>query len=121
MKTGLTKVQLSNWFINVRRRKIFSSYYDLAKRRREIYKSQASSSSSSSSELSLASSDSSTTLSLSPSSSSDCLDKYMCEKATNAPVVPITRRKKLIDRLRDLRKTIQLDIEEGRIERGVYL
>ena len=116
MKTGLTKVQLSNWFINVRRRKIFSSYYDLAKRRREIYKSQASSS-----ELSLVSSDSSTTLSLSPSSSSDCLDKYMCEKATNAPVVPITRRKKLIDRLRDLRKTIQLDIEEGRIERGVYL
>ncbi|GMM42709.1 Cup9 protein [Hanseniaspora uvarum] len=28
-KTNLSSVQLSNWFINVRRRKLFSQYYDL--------------------------------------------------------------------------------------------
>ncbi|CCK72903.1 Cup9p KNAG_0M00500 [Huiozyma naganishii CBS 8797] len=30
IKTGLSKIQLSNWFINVRRRKVFSDYYSLA-------------------------------------------------------------------------------------------
>lgn len=72
--TGLTKIQLSNWFINVRRRKIFSDYYEL------INKGNGSS-----------------------GSDSNCSDDDIEVNNKNINL-PITRRKKLSDRLEELKK-----------------
>lgn len=84
IKTGLTKIQLSNWFINVRRRKIFSDYYNLAKRSEEGGRERG--------------------------------QEREREHANASPYhreagrepasaeIPLTRRKKLIDRLRELKK-----------------
>lgn len=66
IKTGLTKIQLSNWFINQRRRKIFSSYYSMAK-------------------------------SISEEKGGDDLP---CGEVK----VPLTKRKKLIDRIDELKQ-----------------
>ncbi|CAB4255120.1 similar to Saccharomyces cerevisiae YGL096W TOS8 Homeodomain- containing protein and putative transcription factor found associated with chromatin [Maudiozyma barnettii] len=78
IKTGLTKIQLSNWFINVRRRKIFNDYYNLAKRQNDG----------------------------SPSFHND----YVQDSGENMSTeVPLTRRKKLIDRLRELKKLTKED------------
>ncbi|SCW00505.1 LAFE_0C05666g1_1 [Lachancea fermentati] len=73
IKTGLSKVQLSNWFINVRRRKIFSDYYQLSR-------------------------------SVRPAEAEDGSDPEL-EKRFAA--IPLTRRKKLIDRLEELKKLSQ--------------
>lgn len=75
IKTGLTKIQLSNWFINVRRRKIFNDYYNLAKRQQN------------------------------DDAASSIHNDYVRDNG-DAPSteVPLTRRKKLIDRLRELKK-----------------
>lgn len=73
IKTGLTKVQLSNWFINVRRRKVFSDYYTLIKNE----------------------------------NSSSTNDKKVLKKNNNInddKSFSLTRRKKLSDRLQELKK-----------------
>ncbi|CCE61931.1 hypothetical protein TPHA_0B02580 [Tetrapisispora phaffii CBS 4417] len=72
--TGLSKIQLSNWFINVRRRKIFNDYYNL------INKHNGADSASSSSD----------------------------EESSQNLTLPVTRRKKLSDRLEELKKLNEL-------------
>ena len=75
IKTGLTKIQLSNWFINVRRRKIFNDYYNLAKRQQN------------------------------DDAALSIHNDYVRDNGdTPSTEVPLTRRKKLIDRLRELKK-----------------
>lgn len=83
IRTGLTKIQLSNWFINVRRRKIFCGYYEMAHRRSET--------------------------------------RWVTEEAVRAATrgseedelarrfaqAPLMRRKKLIDRLEELKRATQ--------------
>ncbi|SCU96737.1 LAMI_0F07558g1_1 [Lachancea mirantina] len=70
IQTGLTKVQLSNWFINVRRRKVFSDYYQLSR-------------------------------SVRPGTAEDGSDADLERRFAGAP---LTRRKKLMDRLEELKK-----------------
>lgn len=80
IKTGLTKIQLSNWFINVRRRKIFSDYYNLAKQQNGVTNATSQSQS---------------------TFHNDCVNDGNEQNSTE---VPFTRRKKLIDRLKELKK-----------------
>lgn len=76
LKTGLNPVQLSNWFINVRRRKIFQDYYKLSKN----IPSQCS------------------------DAPEDGSDPQLEKRFAGAP---LTRRKKLIDRLEELKSISQ--------------
>ncbi|QLL32869.1 hypothetical protein HG536_0D03910 [Torulaspora globosa] len=85
IKTGLTKIQLSNWFINVRRRKIFCDYYELANRNRN------------SSESTERVTEDAVRAATSSSNEEDELAKRFAQ-------APLTRRKKLIDRLEELKK-----------------
>lgn len=80
IQTGLTKIQLSNWFINQRRRKIFNRYYDMAKNAK--------------------SDGGKNHLMNSPSNSNFIND-------TGKYKVPATRRKKLLDRLNELKKVTE--------------
>lgn len=85
IKTGLTKIQLSNWFINVRRRKIFCDYYELANRNRNA------------TECTEQVTEEAVRAVTSSSTEEDELAKRFAQ-------VPLTRRKKLIDRLEELKK-----------------
>lgn len=85
IKTGLTKIQLSNWFINVRRRKIFCDYYELANRNRT------------SSECT----EQVTEEAVRAVTSSSTEEEELAKRFAQAP---LTRRKKLIDRLEELKK-----------------
>lgn len=85
IKTGLTKIQLSNWFINVRRRKIFCDYYELANRNRN------------SNESTERVTEDAVRAATSSSNEEDELAKRFAQ-------APLTRRKKLIDRLEELKK-----------------
>ncbi|SCU81140.1 LAFA_0C02938g1_1 [Lachancea sp. 'fantastica'] len=111
LKTGLSKVQLSNWFINVRRRKVFSDYYLMSR----------SSSSSETDASSIANTGSTTTTSKAfpttttttvaatlaapvPKEAGSSLPSEVTDKRVNAAIPPLTRRKKLIDRLEELKR-----------------
>ncbi|AMD21322.1 HER043Wp [Eremothecium sinecaudum] len=72
-QTGLNPVQLSNWFINVRRRKIFQNYYELSK---NYSRNESGNRDEQSSDL---------------------------EFDRQLRVGPLTKRKKLIDRLEELK------------------
>ncbi|CAR30245.1 Cup9p [Lachancea thermotolerans CBS 6340] len=95
VQTGLSKVQLSNWFINVRRRKVFSDYYQMSRARRAG----------------------------APDEATDAVGAAGAPTATDADLelrfqaAPLTRRKKLIDRLDELKKASQ---DSARQCRGPY-
>ncbi|GAV56394.1 hypothetical protein ZYGR_0BB01710 [Zygosaccharomyces rouxii] len=86
IKTGLTKIQLSNWFINVRRRKIFCDYYEMAHRRSE--KSQ-------------------TAIVTEEAVREATRGSEEDELAKRFAQAPLMRRKKLIDRLEELKRATQ--------------
>lgn len=85
-KTGLNHVQLSNWFINVRRRKIFNEYYKLNQ--------------SVNTDKSMKNSD------MLPSNYNDDQndDGSDPQLEMRFRTIPLTRRKKLIDRLEELKR-----------------
>lgn len=85
IKTGLTKIQLSNWFINVRRRKIFCDYYELANKSRNSNEST----------------EQVTEDAMRAATSSSNEEDELAKRFAQAP---LTRRKKLIDRLEELKK-----------------
>lgn len=86
IKTGLTKIQLSNWFINVRRRKIFCDYYEMAHRRSE--KPEA-------------------TIVTEEAVREATEGSEEDELAKGFVQAPLMRRKKLIDRLEELKRATQ--------------
>lgn len=106
IKTGLTKIQLSNWFINVRRRKIFSDYYTLVNsipsdNANNTPMEQAQNASMYHNTLSAANN---TTY----DATSNCSTDY--ELSKRFAHAPVTRRKKLIDRLEELKKLSNPDM-----------
>lgn len=106
IKTGLTKIQLSNWFINVRRRKIFSDYYTLVNsipsdNTNNTPMEQAQNASVYHNTLSAANN---TTY----DATSNCSTDY--ELSKRFAHAPVTRRKKLIDRLEELKKLSNPDM-----------
>ncbi|KAH7591119.1 hypothetical protein J7297_00483 [Nakaseomyces glabratus] len=99
IKTGLTKIQLSNWFINVRRRKIFNDYYALTSNLPpELLQSMSSQNTP----------PTPTTTTHTPPVQDDGNPPVtiMSEDEFSKRFVqaPLTRRKKLIDRLEELKK-----------------
>lgn len=86
IKTGLTKIQLSNWFINVRRRKIFCDYYEMANRNRDSGNENT---------------ERVTAEAVRAVTSSSNEEEELAKRFAQAP---LTRRKKLIDRLEELKK-----------------
>ncbi|CAI4052978.1 Cup9p SKDI_16G1000 [Saccharomyces kudriavzevii IFO 1802] len=106
IKTGLTKIQLSNWFINVRRRKIFSDYYTLVNsfpndNANNTPMEQAQNASVYHNTLTAANN---TTY----DATSTCSTDY--ELSKRFAHAPVTRRKKLIDRLEELKKLSNPDM-----------
>ena len=106
IKTGLTKIQLSNWFINVRRRKIFSDYYTLVnsipnENGNNTPMERVRNVSAYHNTLSAANN---TTY----DATSTCSTDY--ELSKRFAHAPVTRRKKLIDRLEELKKLSNPDM-----------
>ncbi|CAI4054216.1 hypothetical protein SUVZ_16G1100 [Saccharomyces uvarum] len=106
IKTGLTKIQLSNWFINVRRRKIFSDYYTL------VNSIPSDNTNNTSMEQARNASVYHNTLSAANNTTydvtSNCSTDY--ELSKRFAHTPVTRRKKLIDRLEELKKLSNPDM-----------
>lgn len=106
IKTGLTKIQLSNWFINVRRRKIFSDYYTLVNsipndnvNNTTVERVQ---------NVSAYHNTLSATNNTMYDATSTCSTDY--ELSKRFAHAPVTRRKKLIDRLEELKKLSNPDM-----------
>ncbi|EJS41392.1 cup9p [Saccharomyces arboricola H-6] len=102
IKTGLTKIQLSNWFINVRRRKIFSDYYTLVN-----LIPNDNTNNSTMEQAQHASAYHNTMSSANTTYDATLTDYEISKRFAHAPV---TRRKKLIDRLEELKKLSDPDM-----------
>ncbi|KAH3903413.1 uncharacterized protein SCODWIG_01872 [Saccharomycodes ludwigii] len=108
-ETGLNSVQLSNWFINVRRRKVFQEYYNITKQRNPRGNANGSvrdidlaynpngNSTSDVNDNNINTGNNHALLNPEDQLDPDYIDKTF----SNAP---LTRRKKLIDRLQELKK-----------------
>lgn len=106
IKTGLTKIQLSNWFINVRRRKIFSDYYTLVN---SIPNDNANNTPVERVQnVSAYHNTLSATNNTMYDATSTCSTDY--ELSKRFAHAPVTRRKKLIDRLEELKKLSNPDM-----------
>ncbi|CCC71423.1 hypothetical protein NCAS_0H01130 [Naumovozyma castellii] len=113
IKTGLTKVQLSNWFINVRRRKIFHDYYAMAENNltysgsKNNANNSANVSNSTTDEMDEMEEDDDdrvTKMNMSNHHPNFNEDENGDDLERRFAHAPITRRKKLIDRLEELKK-----------------
>ncbi|SCU84151.1 LAME_0C08460g1_1 [Lachancea meyersii CBS 8951] len=96
-KTGLSKVQLSNWFINVRRRKVFSDYYLMSR-------PLAAGGETTAATTTPTGAGNTATGATSTSSTAIAVEH---DKTLPSTTVPFTRRKKLIDRLEELKRATQ--------------